>query len=744
MTLLKRYASVILDASIDKALDYAISDPLIGIVCKGMRVEVPLRGRIVRGYVLELKEKPDFTPVKSIIATVSSTELITEDLFDLALWMARYYCSPLRQVFKCMIPASLRGDVKEKEQLFVMRNKTREELLEHCKAIRNKNSAQASVLDVMLQVTKGILLSQLLEKTQGSKSPVDTLVKKGFLKVESMQIDRSPLVGEEYFPTKAKTLTDEQQLAFDKIADSIKSERFETHLVHGVTGSGKTEVYLQAIDKALAKGKSCIMLVPEIALTGQTIERFRSRFEGNIAILHCRLSQGERFDEWQKMRHGKAKIAIGARSCVFSPMPNLGLIIVDEEHESSYKKSEETPCYNARDVAVMRGKMTKSCVILGSATPSLESYYNAKNNKYTLSSLENRASSTMPSVKVIDMKKEYEKAQGFTNFSSELIDAIKKRQENGEQTIVFLNRRGYHTSMLCKTCGQTIQCVQCAVSLTFHKGENVLACHLCGHTLCPPPRLCPTCKSENPLKYKGVGTELIEKSLQALIPDVRTLRIDGDTTKHKGSHQKLLKDFGTGKADILIGTQMIAKGLHFPLVTLVAVLNSDSALNFPDFRASETTFQLITQVAGRSGRGSLPGEVIIQTCMPENATLQCAAKHDFHSFYAEEIATREIFNYPPFMQMAKLVFAGPDEKQTLASAEMVRSHLIKQLLPTFQAMPPVPAGYAKVKNLYRFQFLVRAPSILPVSRAVENIQNTVPLNRNVHMTVDINPSSTFF
>lgn len=743
--LFSTYASVILEVSIDKSLDYGIPDALAPTLRPGMRVEVPLRGKMQEGYVVAIKDQPDFTPVKPIKSILSSVELITPDLFELALWMARYYCSPLRQVFKVMIPSSLRSNTSAKEQLFVSRNKTREELADYCRENRNKYPAQVKVLDVMLQVTKGLLLSELLEATEGSKSPIDTLVKKGLLTLANMQIDRSPLENQEYFQTKPKTLNEEQQAAFKAISNTLDQNIFGVHLVHGVTGSGKTEIYLQAIEKTLQANKSSIMLVPEISLTGQTIERFRSRFEGKIAILHHRLSQGERFDEWHKIQRGDAKIVIGARSAVFSPVVNLGLIIVDEEHEQSYKQSEEAPCYHARDMAIMRGKLTGSTVVLGSATPSLESYYNAKNGKYCLSTLQQRAaSSSMPTVKIIEMKNEYTKAKGFTNFSEALLTGIKKRQEIGEQTILFLNRRGFHTSLLCQECGVTVRCVQCDLALTFHKGESALRCHLCGYEMTPPPKCCPSCQHENPLKFKGVGTEQIERALHAIFPDMRTIRIDADTTRHKGSHQRLLREFATGKADVLIGTQMIAKGLHFPQVTLVGVLNSDATLNLPDFRASEMAFQLITQVSGRSGRGTMPGEVLIQTCMPENQTILHAAKSDYHSFYADEISSRSLFNYPPFAQMVKVGFSGLDENLVLNFAEYTRMQLAQRLPPNFETNATIPCGYAKIKNRYRFQFLVRGPSVFPINRALEILLQTLKVPRDLLISIDVNPTSTYF
>lgn len=745
MSMYAKYASVILDVSIDKALDYGIPTELLDKIKRGMRVEVPVRGHLRPGYVIELKDTPDFTPVKPIAKATSALEIITPDLFELALWMARYYCTPIRQVLKILVPASIRSDTKPKEQLFVMRAKTREELSEYCQEIRNKNSAQADVLDVMLQVKKGILLTELLEQTKGTRSPVNTLVKKGFLIVDIVRVDRSPLLNEEYLKTKPKTLNPDQSQALQKITQSLDQTKFETHLLHGVTGSGKTEVYLQAIDHALKQGKGTIMLVPEISLTPQTIERFRSRFEGHIAVLHHRLSNGERTDEWHRIRRGEAQIVIGARSAIFSPVTNLGLIIVDEEHETTYKQTDEMPCYHARDVAVMRGKMVNAAVILGSATPSLESYFNAKNGKYTLSHLGVRAdAASMPKVTIVDMKLECDKAKGYTSFSDALLEGMKKRQAKGEQSILFLNRRGYHTTLMCQKCGKSVRCNHCEVSLTFHLGDNALSCHLCGYALKPPPKTCSKCGSEDTMKFRGVGTELIEKSLHAVLPDIRTIRIDADTTKHKGSHQKLFRAFGTGKGDVLIGTQMIAKGLHFPSVTLVGVLNSDSGLNLPDFRASETVFQLITQVAGRSGRGSTAGEVIIQTHMPDNSTIQHASRQDYENFYGEEIGVREAFQFPPFCQMAKVAFSGEDVWQTKNVAEQMRQELVSLLPGTYQLHPVIPAGHAKVKDRYRFQFLIRGPSIGPVSRALETVQQTLKIPSSVTCRIDINPTTTFF
>jgi primosomal protein N' (replication factor Y) len=739
------YASVVLDVSVNQFLDYGITTEQMARIQRGTRVEVPVRGHLRAGYVLEIKEKPDFFPVKSIANILIEAPLLTQDLFELASWISRYYCAPLRDVFRMILPPSVRDGMSHKQQLFVMRAKTKEELRQLCIEIRLKSPSQAAILDVMLQVKKGIFLSKLLEESKSTRSVVQTLVKKNILKIETVQVDRSPLVNEEYFPTKAKCLNPEQAKALDKIDKSLEAKRFETHLLYGVTGSGKTEVYLQAIEKALKLDKGIIMLVPEISLTAQTIERFRSRFQEKIAILHHRLSAGERHDEWHHIREGRAKIVIGARSAIFSPIVNLGLIIVDEEHEQSYKQSEAMPCYQARDVAVMRGKLTQSTVILGSATPSLESYYNAQQGKYHLSILQERAdTASLPTVTLVDMKKEFDKAKGLTTFSDLLIDGIKKRYNKGEQTILFLNRRGYHTTLRCPDCAQTIKCCHCDIPMTFHLGENCLACHLCSFQLLPPPRECATCPGSKPLKFRGVGTEQVERAIHAIFPEIRTLRIDADTTRHKGSHQKLLRAFGTGKADLLIGTQMIAKGLHFPEVTLVGVLNSDASLNIPDFKASETVFQLITQVAGRSGRGVMPGEVIIQTSIPDNAIIQYAAKQDFTGFYQEEIKTREFFRYPPFIQMAKCLFSGKNAQQVEAAAQTVRQQLVNYLPASFEFHPVIPCGYTKIKDHYRYQFLIRASSLSLLNPALNALKIRDTLPRGISVFVDINPASTFF
>lgn len=739
------FAAVVLELAIDKTLDYGIPEALLSTLRKGSLVQVPLRGVLRKGIVLEVKQSCDYPKVLPVHKVLSDDGLLTDDLLELALWISKYYCTPLSRTLKVILPPSVRKQISPKQQCFVTRLKTKEEINELCCQLREKQPQQAAVLDIMLQVKKGILLTELLEKAEVTRSPVATLTKRGVIKVQAMRTSLSPLVDEEYFKTAPKILTEEQSAALERINASLTQGVFETHLLFGVTGSGKTEVYLRAIEKALSLGRGTILLVPEIALTTQTMERFKSRFDEKIAVLHHRLSQGERFDEWHRMKKGEVMIALGARSALFSPIQNLGLIIVDEEHDSAYKQNDEMPCYHARDVAVMRAKQSGCPVVLGSATPSLESYHNAVYGKYTLSVLSLRTENAqMPPVTIVDMRKEFEKNRGFTLFSQKLLEAIKHRFALGEQTILFLNRRGYHTTLLCKECSFVMRCPHCEIPLTFHLSENVLACHLCPYKITPVPHICPQCKQGETLKWRGVGTELVERSLKAILPEVRTLRIDADTTRHKGSHDMLLRSFSTGKSDVLIGTQMVAKGLHFPLVTLVAVLNCDSALNLPDFRASESIFQLITQVSGRAGRAELKGEVIVQTQMTENETIKLATQANFEAFYTQEIASRQAFSYPPFTRFVKFLFSGPHCNAVFALAKEMRTHFLPLSAKGYHIHPALPAGHPKINDNYRFQFFVRGKAIHPIKECLEQALQKTKVPSTIRFVVDVDPLSTFF
>lgn len=735
------YASVAVDTGIDKPLDYRIPDLLHAQIRPGTRVCIPVRGALQKGTVLAIKEESPYPAALMIASLLKEETSLPSDLMPLAEWISRYYAAPLRRVLRAFLPPVIRKEGKHKTQLWVRPLITGKELIATCANLRRSTVQQAKIIDILLKSPKGLLLTTLLETTHLSKSPVDQLAKKKILTLEPVNIDRAALLNVEYFPTEHKTLNLEQQIALDKIKQSQIEHRFETHLLHGVTGSGKTEVYLQAIQQALDLGKGAILLVPEIALTSQIVEKLKGRFKEKVALLHHKLSEGEKHDAWLHIKNRVVPIVIGARSAIFSPIPNLGLIIVDEEHEASYKQTDEAPCYHARDVAIVRAKLSNATIVLGSATPSLESYYNSQKGKYTLSTLLQRAdSASLPRITIVDMQREFEKKKGFALFSDPLLSAIQKRLSLGEQTLLFLNRRGYHTAQMCLQCSHTIECPDCDVSLTYHLGENVLACHLCGYKLSPPPRSCPSCHSENTFKYKGAGTEMVERALHALFPELRTLRLDADTTRHKGSHEQLFKQFRAGKADLLIGTQMVAKGLHFPSVTLVGVLNADAPLSIPDFRASEQTFQLLTQVAGRAGRGTLQGEVFIQTQMPEHPIIRAAAAQDYDTFYKQEIESRNLFDYPPFTKLMKIILSGVSLEETQDTIEQIRLLCIHNLPQEFQVHPAIPCGHAKVKARHRFQFLIKGSKRVPPL----DFLSLLPLKKHQKLLIDIDPLSTFF
>ncbi|MEX0961938.1 MAG: primosomal protein N' [Simkaniaceae bacterium] len=731
------FLSLLIDNAGERPFDYAIPDQFHGKLKPGMRVLASLRGRKVKGTILTLKKKPEVAKVQPIIEPLFQEGAVTESLFELARWISLYYATPMRRVLKLILPSSVRGLAKEKQQVLVKRIKSPKELLKIHKELLTKHPSQARIIEALIKKSDGLLLTELLEAASVSRSPVDTLEKKGILQLKPIQIDRCPLKEFEYFPTKAKKLNPEQALALDEILKSLG--RFQTHLLHGITGSGKTEVYLQAIDATLIQKKSVILLVPEIALTAQTIERLKGRFQEKIAILHHRLSIGERHDAWHKIAKGEILIVVGARSALFSPLPNLGLIIVDEEQEGSYKQSEERPCYNARDVAIMRAKIEDIPCLLGSATPSIESYFNALSGKYNLISLKSRAeSSPLPKVVLIDLNREKEKEKRSPLLSEPLLNAIEKRFQKGEQSLLFLNRRGYHSFFLCKACEESLKCPHCELSLTFHKSLNKLACHLCDYTLCPPPRKCPLCHSEETMEYRGAGTEQVERMLHAIFPEIRTLRMDADTTRHKGSHDRLFKQFRSGKADVLIGTQMVAKGLHFPSVTLVGVLNTDGALNIPDFRSSERVFQLLAQVSGRSGRGALNGEVFIQTHLPKHPVIALGSKEAYDEFYNQEIKVRKSFNFPPFNRLARFIITGFDEEKTNQWAENLHQYLKEKLKPPFEFFPVTPCGYARIKDRYRFHFLAKGPNFMQLSQIP---MPTPP--KEIRLLIDIDPLTTY-
>ncbi|HWN24540.1 MAG TPA: primosomal protein N', partial [Candidatus Sulfotelmatobacter sp.] len=536
-------------------------------------------------------------------------------------------------------------------------------------------------------------------------------------------------------------LNPEQLFALKEVTQVLDlPESARPILLHGVTGSGKTEIYLQAIRAAVERGRSAIVLVPEISLTPQTVERFKGRFaeaQDTVAVLHSHLSQGERHDEWYKIHSGRARIAIGPRSAVFAPLKNLGLIVVDEEHENTYKQ-EEAPHYHARDVAVVRAKIEKCVVILGSATPSLESYHNATTGKYRLATLTQRIDEKqMPLMRIVDLRQERRKEKAAAILSEKLRAAIADRLEKSEQTILFLNRRGFSTSLLCSNCGEARDCPNCSVALTFHRHLSRLSCHLCGHTAAVPQK-CPAC-GKDALIYAGFGTEKVESTVSHIFPKATVRRMDADSMTRKEAYRETLRSFRTGQIDILVGTQMIAKGLHFPNVTLVGIINADLSLHLPDFRAGERTFQLLTQVAGRAGRGETPGEVFVQTYTPFSPSIQFARHHDFTGYFQQELEFRERCDFPPFKHAILITVRSAHEGRAKLSTETLKRRLKEALPEEFLLGDATPAPLEKLQGQFRFHILIRGEAIMRLSRLVRETLDKLPFPEDVTVTVDVDP-----
>src|SRR6266704_2458438 len=608
------YARVIIDRAIHRELDYSVPETLTERVGVGSRVRVPFRDKSALGTVVAVLEESKVEGIRPIEALVGEGPILSEQLLELAKWIGAYYCCPIETVMRSMLPQVIRrAEVGWKKQLFVQPGcKIDNDQLEK---LRKRAPRQAELLEAISQLEAPMRAAQLLRRTSLDNQTLRALVKRGLAELREEAVVRDPHADEEFIATSNLVLNEEQSYALKEITQALDApENARTILLHGVTGSGKTEIYLQAIRAALDRARTAIVLVPEISLTPQTVERFKGRFaeaQDAVAVLHSHLSEGERHDEWHKIHSGRAHIAIGARSAVFAPLKNLGLIVVDEEHETTYKQ-EEAPRYHARDIAVVRAKIEKCVVVLGSATPSLESYHNATTGKYRLVTLTQRVDEKqMPLMRIVDLRQERRKEKKAAILSEKLSQAIADRLEKREQTILFLNRRGFSTSLLCSNCGEARNCPNCSVALTFHRHMARLSCHLCGHTAAVPKK-CPAC-GKDALIYAGFGTEKVESTVAYIFPKATVRRMDADSMTRKEAYRETLRNFRTGKIDILVGTQMIAKGLHFPNVTLVGIINADLALHLPDFRAGERTVQLLTQVAGGAGRGETRGEVFVQT-----------------------------------------------------------------------------------------------------------------------------------
>jgi len=803
-------ARVTLEIALRQEFDYAIPLELAGKVDVGSRVQVPFGSRKVLGVVTAVAEESAQSKLKPVLKIIGAQTLVTAKVLRLARWIGDYYCCAPEIALKSVLPEAVRAEESGwRERLFVRALPVSGEFPKLPKR-------QQEVWNI-IEERREMMLSELVTLAETTTATVRKLEDRGLVSITNEISERDPYGREQILPTEPLVLNPRQSAALEKIKAAMTAGRpivppatpgastdpnapaassaqhppaSSTFLLHGVTGSGKTEIYLQAIAHALEQGKGAIVLVPEISLTPQTVERFKARFSSGelqtlVAVLHSHLSTGERHDEWHKIRQGRARIVIGARSAVFAPVEPLGLIIVDEEHEHTYKQ-EETPRYHARDVAIMRGQMERAVVVLGSATPSLESYYNCQRGKYTLLELPERVDDRkMPLVRVVDMRQAARKEKGMLVFSPQLKESINQRLEKGEQTILFLNRRGYSSSLQCEKCGFVCECPNCSLSLTYHRPENLLRCHLCGYNE-RVPKVCPNEKCGNPaIRYSGLGTQKVEDVLGKLFPKARVRRMDADVMKRKEDYRKVLGDFRTGKIDILIGTQMIAKGLHFPNVTLVGIIYADLALNLPDFRAGERTFQLLTQVAGRAGRGDVEGEVFVQAFAPFHPAIQYARRHDFVGFYEQELEFREQLRYPPAARVALLTLKGRNEEKVKLAAIHVQQKLSALVAPGTRELPPesgaeqsvsavefnfgdtpdqrpitthqpspvatpftdliiagpAPAPLLRAETFYRYQLMLRTRAMSRLSGELRKLDDSLTLPDDVALNIDIDPVS---
>ena len=712
------YANVIIDIShekVDRPFQYRIPDSLKEKLAVGMCVQIPFGtgNRKRKGYVIEITGKNEYPEekIKEIDGIITDNLPAEADAIRLAAWMRQTYGSTMIAALKTVLPVKRAVKAIEKKKL--RRSLSAEELtslLGEC--MRKHQNAKVRVLQELL--TEEELPYELVTgKLHVSAATLNSLVNQGAITIESESSYRNP-VSLNVTAQSGPELSEEQRYIKEQILSDYDKNIRNTYLIHGITGSGKTLVYLALIEEMIKRGKQCIVLIPEIALTYQTLLRFYKRFGDRVSVMNSSLSQGERFDQCERARKGEIDVMIGPRSALFVPFPNLGMIVIDEEHEGSYI-SENTPRYHARETAEYLASLKKASLVLGSATPSLEAYYKAKKGEYRLFTMKNRKNGgELANVRIVDLRQELRKGNRSI-FSSDLQELIRDRLGKKQQIMLFLNRRGYAGFVSCRSCGYVMKCPHCDVSLSQHIGGKMV-CHYCGYETVQPKR-CPNCSSNYILGFKA-GTQQIERQLYELFPGIRVLRMDGDTTKQKGSFEKILSAFAEGEADVLLGTQMIVKGHDFPNVTLVGVLAADLSLNDSDYRAGEKTFQLLTQAEGRAGRGTLPGEAIIQTYRPEHYSIQQAAKQDYESFYEEEILYRELLEYPPAGHMLTILVVSKDEKRCKGLA--VR--LAKEAGAYVHVIGPTPAAVSKVKDYYRYMIYLKSLKEEPIRQAKERLE----------------------
>jgi primosomal protein N' (replication factor Y) len=797
---------VIVDVSaypIDRPFDYIVPENLETVIERGSRVHVPFGNRKVQGFITNIKGHSDLdvSKLKEIISIIDVEPVITEELLQLSKWMTHKTLCYEIDALQVMLPAALRATYKkeimlvepdgvdiESLALFGAKETIAYEVFEKAGLLRlmkkylnqgnfrletvikqnakvktiakyrivedvelvhtqlnelPKNAVKQKELIewLLIQKQSSFTMEELKNFAKTNNHTVKALIDKGILEKENKEIYREINSLEYSDQDRRFKLTDEQQEALQKINDAQDNDQNTTFLLHGITGSGKTEIYLNAIERSINEGKQAIMLVPEISLTPQMTRRFKLRFDDQVAVMHSGLSAGEKFDEWRKIWRGEVKVVVGARSAIFAPFKNLGLIILDEEHESTYKQ-EDTPRYHARDVAIWRSEFHNCPVILGSATPSLESYARATKDVYTLLTLNMRAKEqSLPIVNIVDMRAEL-KNGNRSMFSVGLADAVREKLEKNEQIVLFLNKRGFSSFVLCRDCGTVVECDNCDISLTYHREGEQLKCHYCGHEE-PVPKQCPECSSEH-IRFFGTGTQKVEEEITKLFPYARVLRMDVDTTKTKGSHERILKQFGDGEADILLGTQMIAKGLDFPNITLVGVLNADTTLHLADFRAAEKTFQLMTQVSGRAGRHDKEGQVYIQTYTPEHYAIEYSRSQLYEPFYHKEMLVRKQFEYPPFYYLTLVQVTHENVLLAAEYAKLATDWLRTNLSSTTMVIGPTSSAISKIQNRYRYQCLIKykkEPILVEKLQQLIKIYRTEWIKKGIILTIDLDPST---
>lgn len=706
--------------NIDKIFDYIVPNDLESSIKVGIRVLVPFGRQTLEGFVLEIKDNSD-RDLKEIYSILDRDIVLNDELLLLGKQIQKSTLSTLISAYQVMLPKALKAKagvlVSKKYQTFY-------ELTD--KSYLASSSAQKKILELFFD-REVISRKELLDI---SSSALSTLVEKGvLLPIKKEDYRMKYEVGKD----QKKILTSSQQLVVDSV---LKDDRHVPFLLFGVTGSGKTEVYMQIIEKVLKRGETAIMLVPEISLTPQMVEQFSNRFGNQIAALHSALSEGEKYDEWRRIARGEASIVIGARSAIFAPLKNIGIIIMDEEHSDSYKQGDKSPRYHARDIAIWRAKYHSCPVLLGSATPSLESMARAEKGVYQLLVLKERVNGkSLPNVEIIDMNKEAK--NGTSHITNRLLGELSSCIDRGEQAILFLNRRGFSTFVTCKNCSETIKCPNCDITLTYHKSNRMLRCHYCGYAT-PLPKVCPNC-NEEALSDLGVGTEKIEEELHGLLPNARVLRMDVDTTSRKGAHKKMIDAFRNHEYDILLGTQIVAKGLDFSDVTLVGVINADTSLNIPDFRSSENTYSLLSQVAGRSGRSQKIGKVYIQTFNPDHYAISFVKEHDYLGFYREEMKIRRRLGYPPFYFLCYLKISGKEADYLFQESLKIKRSLERNLGHT-TILGPTTLAVFKVNNIYRYGIILKYKREEALYDILIKIQNHYKSNHKLRVDIDFNPS----